>query len=161
MSKRRKLPRLSAGEMEIVQNVITFARNMRAELKLDPKIPLAGALYGKPAVLEIARSQAGAIAKLANVTLEFNEGSAPAAAAASRSTPDFDLVLDLPAEQLQALRQRQKKELEQVEKNISNSERQLGDEKFLGKAPAHILESMRQKLADYKAQREKLVAALQ
>ena len=148
-------------EMEIVQNVITFARNMRAELKLDPKIPLAGALYGKPAVLEIARSQAGAIAKLANVTLEFNEGSAPAAAAASRSTPDFDLVLDLPAEQLQALRQRQKKELEQVEKNISNSERQLGDEKFLGKAPAHILESMRQKLADYKAQREKLVAALQ
>jgi valyl-tRNA synthetase len=148
-------------EMELVQNVITFARNMRAELKLDPKIPLAGALYGKPAVLEIARSQAGAIAKLANVTLEFNEGSAPAAAAASRSTPDFDLVLDLPAEQLQALRQRLTKELEQVEKNIANLERQLSDEKFLSKAPAHILESMRQKLADYVAQREKLLAALQ
>ena len=47
----------------------------------------------------------------------------------------LDLVLDLPAEQLQALRQRQKKELEQIEKNIANSERQLGDEKFLGKAP--------------------------
>jgi len=147
-------------EMETVQNVITFARNMRAELKLDPKIQLDGALYGNAAILEIARAQSGAIAKLANVTLKFQEGSAPEGAAAVRSTPDFDLVLDLPEDQLQALRQRQKKELEQVEKNIANSERQLGNEKFLEKAPAHVLDSMRQKLADYKAQCEKLHAAL-
>ncbi len=41
-------------------------------------------------------------------------------------------------------------------KNIANSERQLSDETFLGRAPGHVVDSIRQKLADYKAQLEKL-----
>jgi valyl-tRNA synthetase len=142
--------------MGIVQNIITFARNMRAELKIDPKLPLKGTLYAQAAVLDIARAQGDAIGKLANVELDFTEGAAPPQAPAVRSTPEFDLVLDLPVEQLQALRQRQKKELEQVEKNLASLERQLGDEKFLGKAPQHIVDGMRQKLEEYKKQREKL-----
>jgi valyl-tRNA synthetase len=144
-------------EMGIVQNIILFARNMRSELKLDPKILLKGTLYGQGAILDIARAQGDAIAKLANVALEFSEGAAPANSAAVRSTPEFDLELDLPVEQLQALRERQKKELEQVEKNIASLQRQLGDEKFLGKAPQHIVDGMRQKLEEYTKQRDKLI----
>ena len=142
--------------MGIVQNVITFARNLRAELKIDPRVPLGGTLYGECAILDIAGAQREAIAKLSSVTLEFAAGAAPANAAAVRSTPEFDLVLDLPAEQLQALHQRQQKEREQLEKNIANLQRQLGDDKFLAKAPAHVIEGMRQKLAEYQAQRAKL-----
>ena len=142
--------------MDLVQNIITFARNMRAELGIDPKLQLSGAVYGQRSILDIAREQSAAIGKLANVTLEFVEGAVPADAAAVRSSPDFDLSLDLPVEQLQALRQREKKELEQLDKNIANLERQLGDEKFLAKAPQHIVEGMRQKLAEYQKQRDKL-----
>ena len=143
--------------MGVVQNVITFARNMRAELKLDPKLPLRGVLYGQAAILAIARAQSEAIGKLANVDLEFTEGAAPTQAAAVRSTPEFDLVLDLPVEQLQALQQRQKKELEQVDKNIANLERQFADGASLARKPAHIVEGMRQKLDEYKKQRDKLL----
>ena len=35
------------------------------------------------------------------------------------------------------------------------AERQLSDEKFLGKAPANIVEGMRRKLEEYKAQLRK------
>jgi valyl-tRNA synthetase len=143
--------------MGIVQNIITFARNMRAELKIDPKIPLEGVLYSGSQILDLARAQNDAIGKLANVVLEFREGQAPAAAPAVRSTPEFDLVLDLPAEQLQALRQRQKKELEQVEKNIANLERQFADAESLARKPGHIVDGMRQKLEDYRKQRDKLL----
>ena len=48
------------------------------------------------------------------------------------------------------------KEREQLEKNIANSERQLADEVFLGKAPPKVVDSIRAKLADYKAQLDKL-----
>jgi valyl-tRNA synthetase len=77
-----------------------------------------------------------------------------------RSTPEFDLVLDVPKTQVEAQRKRLIKEREQLEKNIANSNRQLGDETFLGRAPAHVVESIRQKLAEYEAQLAKVKAAL-
>ena len=57
-------------------------------------------------------------------------------------------------------RKRLEKELEQLEKNIANSNRQLGDETFLGRAPAHVVAGLRAKLVDYEAQLQKVRAAL-
>ena len=65
-------------------------------------------------------------------------------------------MLDVPQAQQEAQRKRLEKEREQLDKNIANSERQLGDETFLGKAPAKVIESIRQKLADYEAQLRKI-----
>lgn len=56
-------------------------------------------------------------------------------------------------------KQRFAKEIEQLEKVIANSERQLSDEKFMSRAPAHVIEGIRTKLAGYAAQLEKLRAA--
>ena len=52
---------------------------------------------------------------------------------------------------------RRQKEIEQFQKNIANSERQLNDPVFMSKAPAKVIETIRAKLADYKAQLEKLL----
>jgi valyl-tRNA synthetase len=143
-------------EISILQEIVTMARTLRTEAKLDPKQPLEGTLYCRTGALAIAQRHAAAIRKLANVTLEFKSESAPRSAA-MRSTAEFDVVLHVPAAQEQAQRKRIEKELEQLEKNISNIERQLNDEVFLGKAPPKVIESLRSKLADYKAQREKLL----
>jgi valyl-tRNA synthetase len=75
---------------------------------------------------------------------------------AVRSTPDFDLSIDVPAGQIEAQHKRIAKEKEQLEKNIANSKRQLSDEKFLSKAPPHIIDSIKSKLAEYEAQLAKL-----
>ena len=101
-----------------------------------------------------------AIERLANVKLETSEAAAPKNAPAIRSTAEFDLVLNLPQVQAEAQRRRMEKEREQLEKNIANSRRQLGDETFLSRAPAHVVESIRQKLGDYEAQLAKIQAAL-
>ena len=140
-------------EIAIVQDIVTMARTLRTENKLDPKQQFAGALYCRTASLAIAQRQAEAIQKIARVKLEFKSEPSPKAAAI-RSTPEFDLVLDIP--QAQADPERQRKECEQLKKNIANSKRQLTDDVFLSKAPPHIIESIRAKLADYEAQLNKL-----
>jgi valyl-tRNA synthetase len=140
-----------------------MARTLRTESKLDPKQQLAGVLYSRGSALEVAQRHAGAIQKLANVVLEFNSDAAPAPGGASgimRSTAEFDLVLHVPKSQEDAQHKRLAKEREQLAKNIANSKRQLSDETFLGRAPAHVVESIRRKLADYEAQLAKIDAAL-
>ena len=138
-------------EIEIVQQVVTMARNLRAENKLDPKLQLDGALYSRNSALEIAQKHAAAIQELARVKLEFHMEAAPRAAAI-RSTPEFDLVLQLPKAQEDAQRKRLEKECEQLAKNIANSKRQLSDDVFLSKAPPQVIENIRKKLADYESQ---------
>ena len=146
-------------EIGIVQEVVTMARTLRAESKLDPKLQVEGILHSRTNALEIARKHADAIQRLANVQLAF-KNEAPPAAAAMRSTAEFDLILQLPKAQEEAQQKRQAKEREQLTKNIENSERQLSDETFLAKAPAQVVETIRKKLEDYRAQLHKLNGSL-
>jgi valyl-tRNA synthetase len=146
-------------EVGLMQEIVTMARTLRTEAKLDPKQQLEGALYSRTAALDIAFRHAEAIQKIANVKLEFRAEAAPKSAA-MRSTAEFDLVLQIPAAQEEGQRKRVEKECEQLVKNIENSERQLADETFLSRAPAKVVESIRQKLADYKTQWQKLCGPL-
>jgi valyl-tRNA synthetase len=141
-------------EIAVLQEIVTMARTLRTESKLDPKQQFSGVLYCRTASLAIAQRHAAAIQKLARVNLEFKAEAAPKAAAI-RSTAEFDLVLDIP--KVQEDPARKQKEIEQLQKNIANSERQLNDPVFMGKAPAKIIDSIRAKLADYKTQLEKLL----
>jgi valyl-tRNA synthetase len=140
-------------EIAIIQEVVTLARTLRTEAKLDPKQQLSGALYCRSAALAIAQRHAEAIQKVARVTLEFKSEAAPKADVI-RSTVEFDLVLDIPKTREDPARKQ--KEREQLEKNIANSKRQLADEVFLSKAPAKVVDSIRAKLADYEAQLAKM-----
>ena len=146
-------------EIEMVQEIVTAARTLRAESKLDPKVQLEGALYSRTAALDVARQHAAAIQDLARIKLEFHAAAAPKAAA-MKSTAEFDLVLQLPKEQEEAQRKRLQKECEQLAKNIENSRRQLGDETFLSKAPPQVIETIRKKLADYETQWNKTCGTL-
>jgi valyl-tRNA synthetase len=157
---RKELADLAAErEIEILQEVVTMARTLRTEAKLDPKQPLEGALYSRGTGLEVAQRHAEAIQKLANVSLKFKAEAAPKAAAI-QSTAEFDLVLQLPQGQEDRQRKRVEKECDQLRKNIANFERQLSDDTFLSRAPANVIDGMRQKLADYKVQFDKTCGSL-
>ena len=147
-------------EIQVLQDVVTAARTLRAEMKLDPKARLDGVLYSRGAALEVARAHAAAIQKLGGVELELRAEEAPHSAAAIHSTPEFDLVLNVPRANVADQRKRLEKEREQLEKNIANSTRQLGDEKFLNRAPAPVVESIRVKMAEYETQLQKVRTAL-
>jgi valyl-tRNA synthetase len=141
-------------EIGILQEIVTMARTLRTESRLDPKQQLSGTLYSRTDALDVAKRHAAAIQRLGNVQLAFESGAAPKAPAI-RSTAQFDLVLAVPEGQQDAQRKRIEKEVEQLKKNIANSQRQLADETFLSKAPAKVIDTIRAKLAEYEAQLRK------
>ncbi len=146
-------------EMEILQSVVTEARTFRAEMKLDPKLKLEGALYSHGYATHVVTAYSDTIEKLTGVRLHARNGAAPESSVV-RSTAKFDLVLNVPPANLAEQRRRLEKEREQLEKNIANSARQLGDETFLSRAPAHVVESIKTKLVDYETQLAKVRKAL-
>ncbi len=102
----------------------------------------------------------GVIEKLGEVKLDMRNEPAPKLSGAVRSTPDFDLLLQLPEVDREGQRERLQKEIGQLEKLIVDIDRQLENEKFLNGAPPHVVDSLRAKRADYIAQIEKNRAAL-
>ncbi|MBI3665433.1 MAG: class I tRNA ligase family protein, partial [Acidobacteria bacterium] len=145
-------------QVALLQSIITAARNLRAEMKLDQR-QLDGALYSRAAAAEIARRNEEVIRRLANVKLEVIEGAAPPDGSGSHArttTPEFDLVLRAPGAEVEARRQKLAKEKTQLEKARDSSHRQLENQEFLSKAPPAVVESIRQKLTRYDAQIAKL-----
>jgi valyl-tRNA synthetase len=146
-------------EMSILQNIISAAREVRADLKLDPKATVDAVLVVREPARVVADSQTAAIEKLGGLRLKQAE-SAEGIAGVKRSFAEFDLVISVSAEQAAAHDARVQKEIAQLEKLIANSERQLADSTFVGRAPAHVVDTIRQKLAEYKAQFAKLRESL-
>ena len=158
-----KYPRASAADaaaehdMALLQEMITAARKLRADHGLDKKTELMGVLYCHNGSGNV---ESGVIEKLANVKLEIRTGSPPKLTGAVRSTPDFDLLLQLPEVDTEGQRGRLEKEVEQLKKLIADKDRQLANDKFLNGAPAHVVDSLRAKRSEYVAQLEKSQAAL-
>jgi len=146
-------------DVQILQDIVVMVRNLRADFALDPKQEFDVVLVSAGAAADVARAHLGVIQALAKVTLDVRT-DASGVAGVKRSAAGFDLVLALTAAQAEILRKRLEKENEQLEKNIANAERQLADEKFLARAPAGVIDSIRQKLAAYQAQLEKNRATL-
>ena len=133
-------------EMKLLQEIVTAIRESRADHKIDRKMKLSGrvSLAGSVPIETIER--------LTNVSLEV----------LPRQASGFDLELHLPeaAGASGEQKDRLKKDNEQVEKVIANSLRQLGNDSFVSKAPAHVIDGMRAKLAEYQAQLAKNQAVL-
>jgi len=144
-------------EMALLQEMITAARKLRADHGLDKKTELAGVLYCHNGSGNV---EPGVIEKLANVKLDIRKGAPPKLTGAVRSTPEFDLLLMLPEVDSEGQRGRLQKEVEELQKLIADKDRQLANDKFLNGAPAHVVDSLRAKRAEYLAQLEKSQTAL-
>jgi len=143
-----------------LQSIMSAVRTLRTEMKLDPKLKITGILYSKrPEVHEAARYYETTIQTGTNVMLEFSHDAAPQSAAVI-SWPEGDLELKVPRANVGEQRKRLEKERDQFEKNVANITRQLADQTFLGRAPAHVVKQLRTKLSDYEAQLTKVRTAL-
>jgi valyl-tRNA synthetase len=144
-------------EMALMQEMITAARKLRADHGLDRKLVLPGVLYCRNGAKNV---ELGVIEKFANVKLDVRTEAVPKLSGAVRSTPDFDLLLELPEVDSEGQRIRLRKEIAELDKLIVAKDSQLENEKFLNGAPAHVVDSLRAKRAEYVAQRDKSVSAL-
>ena len=132
-------------EMNLLQDVTTQVRTQRADRKIDKKLKLAGQYTGP-------RVDPTLVALGTNVDFTVT----------TTHEPTFHFVIAFPAdsgpttEELERLR----KDNLQLEKLITSSKSQLGNEAFVSKAPAKVIDGMRTKLAEYEAQYAKNKAAL-
>jgi valyl-tRNA synthetase len=148
------------GEVALIQEVVTALRNIRAELKLDPKKKIAAEFSTVDAAArELMEKNLGAIARFA-VLSELRIVSrqhSEAKTGAVRSTAAFDVrvaysdTVDPTAEKA-----RLKKESEGLQKAIASKERQLGDETFRSRAPEKIIKGLEATLAEQRMELEKL-----
>jgi valyl-tRNA synthetase len=149
------------GDMQILQEIVGAARNLVRDLGLDPKLQFDAVLYSTGSAAGVARSQLEAIQKLASIRLVIRNEPVPVdVAGVKRSTTGFDLVLEVPAAQTDAQRKRLEKEIAQLEKVIANSNRQLSNETFMSRAPEAVVNTIREKLAEYESQVAKSREAL-
>jgi valyl-tRNA synthetase len=147
-------------EMSILQEIISAAREVRADLKLDPKATLDAVLAVREPAKNVAARQTLPIEKLGGLRLEVADSIA-GVHGVKRSTPEFDLIIRVSAEQAAAHHSRVQKEIANLEKLIGNSQRQLADEKFMSRAPAHVVDTIRLKMAEYQATLAKFRESLQ
>ena len=68
----------------------------------------------------------------------------------------YERLIDVPAE-----REKLTKDLAKFEKGLQAAERQLGNEAFMGKAPAHIVEGLRKQASETQMLYDKAKAALE
>jgi valyl-tRNA synthetase len=145
-------------EMAILQDLIVNVRNVRAELKVEPKIKVPIEVFAhEPSIRAMIEQNCGAVERLANVEkITFVNGSL-AKHAGARSTARFDVHvvyerrIDVAAE-----RERLTKELEKLEKEFANNQRQLSNEQFLAKAPEKVVEGLRRREQELVGLRDKI-----
>jgi valyl-tRNA synthetase len=151
-------------EMAILQDLIVSVRNLRAELKVEPKVKVPIEVFAhEPSIRAMLEKNLGAVLldRPANVeTITFVERPL-ANLAGARSTSRFDVhaiyekKIDVAAE-----RERLTKELEKIEKQLAGAQTRLGDSQFLSKAPAHVVDGLRKQVEEATILREKIVAQL-
>jgi valyl-tRNA synthetase len=151
-------------EMAILQDLIVSVRNLRAELKVEPKVKVPIEVFAhEPEIRAMLEKNLGAVLldRPANVEkITFVEGSL-ANLPGARGTSRFDvhaiyeMKIDVAAE-----RERLTKELEKIEKQLAIAQARLGDQQFLSKAPPHVVEGLRKQVEEATILREKTLSKL-
>jgi valyl-tRNA synthetase len=148
-------------QMSVLQELIVSIRNIRAEMKVEPKVKTPVQIHASLEVMALISENRGMLERLANVEgVEFVDSSL-AQAPGARTTPRFEVAIvyeqkvDVAAE-----RERLSKDLKKLEGELANGQRQLGNDQFLAKAPAAVVEGLRRRKAEVESLIEKIRAAL-
>jgi valyl-tRNA synthetase len=156
-SNEKQIDLAAETEMAILQDLIVSVRNLRAELKIEPKVKVPVAVYAhEPEIRKLIEQNQGAVERLAGVDKVGFVESSVAKLAGARLTARFEVhviyerKIDVTAEC-----ERLKKELEKFEKEMANGQKQLSNEGFLAKAPAKVVDGLRNRAQELTVLHEK------
>ncbi len=145
----------------LLQELIVSVRALRKEMGVPEKEATPVLVYsGQVHVVELTIANADMLAKLARVS-SVSASEEALSGSGSKNTASFDVrvvyerVVDVPAE-----RERWTKEIAKLEKVLASSQKQLGNDAFLAKAPAPIVEGLKKQGAETKLLLDKAQAAL-
>jgi len=146
-------------DVALLQEIVVAARNIRAELKLDPKKKAAADFASHDvAVRQLVEANREPVLRLGTLSdVKFATGHLDASGGVVRSGAQFDLrirygeAIDVRAEVAKL-----RKEIERVAQDIANKQKNLADETFRSRAPQNVVKSMESKLAERAVEHQKL-----
>ncbi len=148
------------ADLDQLQSLITEIRALRKEAGVEEKAVVPVEVRADADLKRIAEENRDIIEKLARVS-EVRSVDAITAGLSKHSTPTFDVAvvyertIDVAAE-----RERLTKDIVRYEKGVASAERQLGNDAFLAKAPAQVVESLKKQEAETRQLLEKARIAL-
>jgi valyl-tRNA synthetase len=151
---------ITVRAMEDVQELIVTIRGLRKELAVPEKESTPIQFFADLRMTALAEANADMLARLARVSAVEVVGEAPTGNNA-RSTSNFDVAVIYERQiDVQAERERLTKDLAKFNKGLEAAEKQLGNEGFIARAPAHIVEGLKKQHAETLALKQKAEAAL-
>jgi valyl-tRNA synthetase len=151
----------SVEAMQTMQDLITTIRALRKELGVPEREAAPVRIHGNDRAMASIRSNGDMLVRLARVSeVQYTGDALGGAGSRSTATVDVQVVYERQID-VAAERERLSKEIARLDKILSGNEARLGDEKFLGKAPAHIVEGLRKQTDEMRTQRDKAGAALE
>jgi valyl-tRNA synthetase len=148
-------------EMAILQDLIVAVRNIRAELKIEPKQKLAIEINADAEIRKLIERERPALERMANVESVAFVPQSLAKTAGARSTARFDVrvmyerKIDVVTE-----RERLNKDLAKLVGEMERATAQLSNEAFLAKAPEKVVNGLRQRRGEVEVLIAKAKSAL-
>ncbi len=148
-------------EVSILQELVVSVRNLRAEMKIEPKVRVPIQVFAEAEVRKLIEENRATVERLAGVeAIEFVSASL-AKTAGCRTSPHFEVVVVFEKKvDAKAERERLKKEMKRMEGELSNAQRQLANQQFLAKAPGEVVEGIRKRAGELEVLLDKTRSAL-
>jgi valyl-tRNA synthetase len=150
----------SVEAMNALQELIVTIRGLRKELGVPEKESTPIQIFSTGKAATLAEAHADMLAKLSRVHNVEVVSNAPTGNNA-RATANFDVAvlyerqIDVPAE-----RERLTKDLVKFTKGLEAADKQLNNQGFIARAPAHIVEGLKRQHAETLALKQKTEAGL-
>jgi valyl-tRNA synthetase len=145
--------------MAALQEIITAARNIRAELKIDAKTKVP-ADFGTQdqALLHLIASEIEPVTRLATLSaLNAQLGALDGGSGVTRHSAQFDLRMQYTqAVDLAAEAGKLRKELERLSRDIESRKQRLADEAFRSRAPEKVIRDTEAMLAERTLEHQKI-----
>jgi valyl-tRNA synthetase len=146
-------------DFSFLQDVIKILREVRAQMKLDPKKKVKAEFSSQDAELRSTlAANLETVSRLAIISeLSISSNKLEQSGGSVRSTAQFDLripyfdTVDVAAESV-----RLKKEVDGLTKATQSKQNQLSNETFRSRAPEHIIKKMESDLTEQKIELQKL-----
>jgi valyl-tRNA synthetase len=153
-----KIDEKSEAQVQQLKDLAYACRNLRGEMKLSPAVRVPLIASGDSEQLARFTPYLKALAKLSEMQIvdTLPEDASSPSAVVGQTRLMFKIEIDVAAE-----RERLAKEIARIEGEIVKAQAKLGNESFVARAPAVVVEQEKKRLADFVDTVEKLKPQLE
>ena len=145
-----KIDEAAERDIALAKEVVNAGRNLRSEMKLAPRERTPFYIAGTPSAATVSAVNALIRPDPLHLVEQLPASDSPVAViGAHRVMVHVEIDAEAEGERLG-------KEIAQIQDQISRAQAKLGNESFVARAPAAVVEQERKRLADFQATHSKL-----